>query len=321
MRADRLLQLAALLRQHGRLSAAELARRLEVTPRTIVRDIEALSAAGVPVSAERGRAGGYSLVPGFRPEPEALDADEVGALFVAGGAEVAGALGMGEQFGRALRKLASGMPARHLDRVGGLLDRIVIDPHGWGGATRGHPEALASVFEAVETGRRLRVGYRPRGASDATPRLLDPLGLVLAAGTWYTIAADRGVPHAYRLDRMEEAAVLDEPVERPAGLDLRAAWQELRAGWNARPTEAIVLSVERAQADLVERNLGLVLADDPVREAVGERVEIHARVTTLRGAVGVLLGFGTWVRVVEPPELRELMVAVAREVIDGYAAP
>ncbi len=319
MRADRLLQVATLLRQHGRLSASELARRLEVTPRTIARDIEALSAAGVPVYAERGRAGGYALLPGYRPDPETLDADEAGALFVSGGAEIAGALGMGEEFSRALRKLASAMPEPHLDRVGSLLDLIVIDPGGWGGVAPERPAALASVFAAVQDGCRLRVGYRPRGTSEATERTLDPWGLVLAAGTWYAVAADRGVPHTYRLDRMTEVTILPEPVRRPERLDLRAEWRELRASWNARPTERIVLQVARAQADLVERNLGLVLAGRPSREELDDDVvEIRAEVTTLRGAVGMLLGFGVWVRVVDPPELRDLMVAVAGEVIGLY---
>jgi predicted DNA-binding transcriptional regulator YafY len=322
MRADRLLQVAALLRQHGRLSAPELARRLEVTPRTIARDVEALSAAGVPVYAERGRSGGYALIPGYRPDAESLGVDEAGALFVAGGAQVAADLGLGNEFARALRKLASGMPSAHLDRVGGLLDRLVIDPGGWGSAAVRTPSALAVVFAAVQADQRLLVSYRPRGAARGTERRLDPWGLVLAAGTWYLVAGDRGSDRAYRVDRIEQVQLLDEPTERPERLDVLALWHELRAGWRAGAAYPVVLSVTRAQADLVRRSLGLVLTDEPeVLDDGGDRIEIRARVSTLRGAVGVLLGFGSWVHVLDPPELRELMVQIADEARSLYAVP
>ncbi len=320
MRAERLLQVAALLRHHGRLSAPELARRLEVTPRTIARDVEALSAAGVPVYAERGRGGGYALVPGFRPDAESLGVDEAGALFVAGGAQVAADLGLGDELARALRKLASGMPSAHLDRVGGLLDRLVIDPGGWGSAVVRTPSALATVFAAVQADRRLRVSYRSRGAAHGSERRLDPWGLVLAAGTWYLVAGDRGRNRAYRVDRIEEVELLEEADERPARLDVLGLWHELRAGWRSRQAHSIALSVTRAQADLVRRRLGLVLAGEPVTAADGggDRVEIRAEVTTLRGAVGVLLGFGAWVEVLDPPQLRDLMVEIADEVRAQY---
>ncbi len=318
VRADRLLQVAALLRRHGRMSAPELARRLEVTPRTIARDIEALSAAGVPVYAERGRGGGYALLPGFRPDAESLAVDEAGALFVAAGAQAAADLGLGEELSRALRKLASGMPSAHLDRVGGLLDRLVIDPVGWGVGQLPAPAALDVVFAAVQSDRRLRVSYRPRGADHGSDRHLEPWGLVLAAGTWYLIAGAPGggarSARAYRVDRMEQVELLDEPIERPEHLDVLGTWHELRAGWRARPVHPIVLSVARAQADLVRRSLGMVLMGEPeLRDDGGGRVQLRAPVSTLRGAVGVLLGFGAWVEVLEPVQLRELMVAVAEE--------
>lgn len=319
MRADRLLQVADLLRRHGRLSAAELARRLEVTPRTIARDIDALSLAGVPVYAERGRTGGYSLVPGFRPDAESLAVDEAGALFVAGGAQVAGALGLGDELARALRKLATGLPSAHLDRVGGLMDRLVIDPGGWGVGAAPIPPALSVVFAAVQSDRRLRVSYRPRGASHGTERRLDPWGLVLAADTWYVVASDGGTNHAYRVDRIEEVELLPDSTDRPARLDVLALWHELRAGWQSQPGHAIVLSVARAQADLVKRTLRLVLLGEPTTlDDGGDRVEIHAEVSTLRGAVGVLLGFGNWVEAISPPELRTLMVGIADEARDQY---
>lgn len=314
MRADRLLTLLGLLRAHGRLSAGELARRLEVTPRTVARDIEALSAAGVPVFAERGRAGGYELLPGYRPDVEHLSAAEARALFVAGGPPVADALGLGHHVSSALRKLATGLPDPQVRSVGALDELIVVDPGGWGGAPTRTPEALAHLFEALQAGRRLRVAYRPRGASEANLRTLDPWGLVLAGGTWYLLAAHRGRPHTYRLDRMESVKTLDAAARRPARLDLAREWTELRASWRAQPTHEVTLRVSRPQADLVVRSLGLVLRGEPTRTDDGpDHTAIRAEVTTLRGAVGVLLGFGAWVEVIEPTELRVLMVDIADE--------
>ena len=170
------------------------------------------------------------------------------------------------------------------------------------------------VFEAVQSDRRLRLVYRSRGATRGRERRLDPWGLVHAAGTWYLVAGREGVNRTYRVDRIAEAEILDEATDRPDTLDVREVWHELRAGWRAQPAHSIVLSVARAQGDLVRRSLGLVLLSEPeVVAGRGDRVELRAQVTSLRGAVGVLLGFGAWVEVVAPPELRDLMVEIAEE--------
>lgn len=322
MRADRLLQLVTLLRRQDRMSAAELARRLEVTPRTIMRDIDALSLAGVPVYAERGRTGGYALLPGYRPDAESLRPEEARALFVAGGSSVADALGMGPDFERALRKLATGLPSEQSLEVGQVLQRLVIDPGGWGQRVTGQPSAMATVVAAVQRDTRLRLSYRSRGATNPKLRTVDPWGLVLAGATWYLIAAHRGTPHTYRVDRMERAVELDEPTRRPAGLDLLAVWHDLRAAWQDRPTQTVRLRVTRAQRDLALRNLEMVLMGEPQVSDDGEGHSlIIAEVSTLRGVVGVLLGFGSWVEALEPVELRELMVSVAEETREMYRQP
>lgn len=318
MRADRLLAIVDLLRRHGRMSAAELARRLEVTPRTVMRDLDSLSTMGVPVYSERGRAGGYRLLPGFRPPAEDLTAEETRALLLPGGPGVAEALGLGDTFARAVRRLASGLPESHLREVGELLDRLVIDPRGWGGVVR-HPAALGVVFDAVQQDRRIRVDYRSRGAERWSRRTLDPYGLVLGGSTWYLLAAHRGRPRTYRISRMQRVEVLAEAVRRPAQLDLQQAWQQARASWRERPSVPIDLRVVRGQLELVLGGLAISLVDEPqVLDDDAGHVLVRARVTTLRGAVGVLLGFGGWVEALGPTELRELMVSVAREVLTTY---
>lgn len=301
------------------MSATELARRLEVTPRTIMRDIDALSLAGVPVYAERGRNGGYALLPGYRPDAESLRPEEARALFVAGGSTVADALGMGPDFDRALRKLATGLPSEQSREVGQVLQRVVIDPGGWGQRSTGQPSAMAGVVAAVQRDCRLRLSYRSRGATHPKLRTVDPWGLVLAGSTWYLIAAHRGSPHTYRVDRMERAVELDEPSSRPTGLDLLAVWHELRAAWQDRPTQTVRLRVTRAQRDLALRTLEMVVMGEPQASDDGEEHSlITAEVTTLRGVVGLLLGFGAWVEALEPVELRDLMVSVAEETQEVY---
>ena len=319
MRADRLLHLVALLRAHERLSATELARRLEVTPRTVMRDVEALSAAGVPVYAERGRDGGFSLLPGFRPADGDLHMEETRALFVGGGSGVAAALGMQADFDRALRKLAAGLPEQHAREVGELLERIVIDPGGWGRLSTQRTGRLETVLAGVTNAQRLRIHYRSRGAAKARTRTLDPWGLVLAGSTWYLIAAHRGSPRTYRIDRMEAVVVLEVAATRPARLDLAAVWSELRAAWQDQPTTRVEFRILRTHAELARRSLQLVLVAEPeVRDDGPDHVRLTAQVTSVRGAVGVMLGYGNWVQALDPPELRSMMAAVAREVLEVH---
>lgn len=311
MRADRLLEIVTLLRQHGRLSATDLARRLEVTARTIHRDMEALSAAGVPVYAERGRRGGYALLPGYRPTAEPLTPGESRALFLAASGAGTDALGLDAELGRAVRKLSSALPESHTRSVGHALERVLVDPEGWGGAAVRHPEALPVALEAVDEGRRLRLRYRSRGSDHVRRRTVDPWGLVLAAGTWYLLAAHRGHRRTFRLDRIVGAEPLRARAHRPSGLDLEREWTAARAAWRQRPSVTVELRVRRAQADLAVRQLGLVLAGEPRRTPDGDHELIAAEVTSLRGTVGVLLGFGDWLEALSPPELRLLMVEIA----------
>ncbi|WP_134322592.1 helix-turn-helix transcriptional regulator [Cumulibacter soli] len=317
MRADRLLSIVDLLRRHVRLSAADLAARLEVTSRTIQRDIDALSLMGVPVYAERGREGGYALLPGYRPDSADLTVDESKALLI-GGAGVADALGLNQAFSRAVRSMASGLPEDHAQQVGRLLDRVIVDPGGWGG-TAHNPDALAPVFEAVQRDCRARILYEALSSDNGGRRTVDPWGLVLAGSTWYLVAAHRGKPHTYRISRITDIRLLDEPTRRPERLDVRQVWRGIRAGWNARDSVLIRLRTRRDRVDLALRSLQITLLGEPaVSELDEEWSLIEARVHALRGVVGVLLGFGNWVQALDPPELRAMMADTAAEALAQY---
>lgn len=316
VRADRLLQLVGLLRQHGRLSAAELARRLEVTPRTVMRDVEALSTAGVPVVAERGRHGGFSLLPGYRPAVEELTATEVQALLLAGRVP-ADSVGLAGPLASALRKVAGSAPPEHGRSAARISDRVLVDTSGWWGSVE-QLEHFDAVQQAVLADRRLRLTYRPRDPSGTGVRTVDPYGLLQAAGTWYLIAAHRGRPRSYRVSRVLAATVLEEPSSRPADLDLRALWAELRSQFAAPPARTIRLSCEPARYELALTLLAGQGAGRPRVLDPGPPVVFEVEVHVLRATVGVLAGLGSAVRALGPPELLEQLVAVAEELLATY---
>lgn len=230
MRADRLVSLVLLLRRRGRLSAATLARELEVSTRTVLRDIDALSTAGVPVYAERGRNGGFSLLPGFRTELTGLNHDEALALLVAGSRRGAQVFGLGSALASAMLKVVDALPESHRDTAAGVAERLLIDPETDLLSRRVDadevPDAIASeVRRAVLAGHKLRIRY---AATGGTPRwrTVDPIGLVTVREQGYLLATRSGEDRTYRLSRVLAAEELREPAERADRVDLDQAWQE-----------------------------------------------------------------------------------------------
>ncbi|WP_435975625.1 helix-turn-helix transcriptional regulator [Streptomyces sp. Qhu_M48] len=230
MRADRLVSLVLLLRQHGRLSAATLAEELEVSTRTVLRDIDALSAAGVPVYAERGRHGGFELLPGFRTELTGLNHDEALALLVAGSRRGAQTFGLGPALASAMRKVVDALPESYRATAAGATQRLLIDPETDVLArrlvTEEVPDAVVTeIRRAVFAGHKLRIHYE---AVDQAPkwRTVDPIGLVTVREQGYLLATRSGADRTYRLSRVLAAEELPEPAQRPERVDLDRAWQE-----------------------------------------------------------------------------------------------
>lgn len=321
MRADRLLQVVALLRAHGRLSATDLAARLDVSVRTVLRDMEALSTAGVPVYAERGRSGGFALLPGYHPAIEDLTDVETQALLLSGlgrAGSVQGA-GLDDALRSAVRKLSVRLAPEHTRAAARVADRVVIDPDGWFGESQAL-EHLGLVQEAVFGDRRLRVTYRGRNDARGSLRTLDPYGLLQARGTWYLVAAHRGRPHTYRVDRVEAAEVLDEPSLRPADLDLRALWRELRSRFSSPPTLTVRLEV--ADGRLAEVRIMLdAVGSGPMRVVAEEPTLAEVEVLSAHAAVAALAGFADHVRVLGPPEVVEHLEHSLRAAAALYTVP
>jgi biotin operon repressor len=196
VRADRLVALVLLLRQRGRLPAATLARELEVSTRTVLRDIEALSAAGVPVYAERGARGGFALLPGFRTELTGLNSDEALALLIAGSRRGAQVFGLGSALASAMLKVLDALPERDRTTAAGAARRLLVDPEidllSRRRAGEEVPDAvLAEVRRAVLAGHKVRIHY---AAVDQSPRwsTVDPIGLVTVRDQGYLLATRSG---------------------------------------------------------------------------------------------------------------------------------
>ncbi|MET4610754.1 putative DNA-binding transcriptional regulator YafY [Rhodococcus sp. PvR044] len=263
MRADRLVSLVLLLRQRGRLTAAELADELEVSTRTVLRDIEALSVAGVPVFAERGRHGGFALLPGFRTELTGLNHDEALALLVAGSRRGAQAFGLDSALAAAMLKVVDALPESYRDTAADVAERLLIDPETDLLSRRRDAEEVpgaivAEIRRAVFAGNKLRIHY---AALDQTPRwrTVDPIGLVTVRDRGYLLATRSGADRTYRLSRVVAAEELPEPAQRPDRVDLDRAWRDRSTRFRTGGDQvAVVVRVNPARReDLLDTALAV----------------------------------------------------------------
>jgi predicted DNA-binding transcriptional regulator YafY len=225
VRAGRLVSLLLLLQTRGRMTAQALADELEVSVRTIYRDVESLGASGVPIYADRGPTGGFQLLDGYRTRLTGLTRDEAGTLFLAGMPGPAAELGLGSVLAAAQLKLRASLPDELADRADRVRERFHLDAAGWFRADEPTPH-LSTVASAVWSGKRLSVRYRRWKAPREVTRILDPLGVVLKGGRWYLVAGAGSRVTGYRVTNLLEAIVLDESVVRPADFDLAGFWRE-----------------------------------------------------------------------------------------------
>ncbi|HEX4704866.1 MAG TPA: WYL domain-containing protein [Pseudonocardiaceae bacterium] len=321
MRADRLLSLLSLLQAYGRTSARRLAAELEVSERTVYRDIEALSAAGVPVYTERGRNGGCALVPGYRTDVSGLTADEARALFTFTGRGTLADLGLDGELRAALRKLLARLPEPQRPQAIRARDTVVVDPRGWLSEAERVPW-LRVLQDAVYQGKRLRIDYRGSGTPTAVARTVDPYGLVAKAGVWYLIAAVHGEPRLYRVVRVADAAVLDEPAVRPAELDVEALWESLRRRVEERrPGGAVSLRVQATEVDRLLRvcRSQLSLPAPVPGPPVAGWVTLELVFVAEPAAAAVLAGFGQRVEVTAPESLRTRLGDIGAALVARYA--
>nr|WP_202541556.1 YafY family protein [Streptomyces sp. SID3915] len=313
-----MLSILLLLQTRALVPATELAERLEVSVRTIYRDVEALSASGVPVYAERGRNGGIALLPGFRTDVTGLTQDESRALFVLAAQGAHTALGLDAALGSALRKVMAALPAPHRPAAEQTSRRILVDPVRW---MSGPPTAVdvGDLHDAVFADRRLRLRYRHSGTDTPRTYTVDPYGLVVKAGVWYLIADLDGEPRLFRADRVRQAALTEEPVVRRAGVEPADVWEALRRQVEERPGGVrLRVRVHRSRLDLFVRLHTGELTGPPEPEEAGEWVRAELAVPEVAWARS-LLSFGPNLEVCSPPEARGLLAEAAAAVMELYA--
>jgi predicted DNA-binding transcriptional regulator YafY len=223
MRASRLLTILMILQTRGRTSAETLAEELEVSVRTVYRDIDQLSAAGVPVYAETGRNGGFALLDGWKTRLNGLTAPEARALFFSGLPGPAGELGLGDEAAAAELKLLAALPADWQAEARRMSSRFHLDPRGW--FQPGHkPEFLKVVAEGVWAETRLSIRYQ--SWKEVRDRVIEPLGLVLKGGVWYVVAQREGNARTYKLSQILTLQPTGETFSRPKDFDLPRYWAE-----------------------------------------------------------------------------------------------
>jgi predicted DNA-binding transcriptional regulator YafY len=328
MRASRLISTLLLLQTRGRLTAQELADELEVSVRTVYRDVESLSAAGVPVYADRGPAGGYQLVDGYRTRLTGLTPDEAESLFLVGIPGPAAELGLGTVLAAAQLKLLAALPPELRSRAGRVRERFHLDAPGWF-RDADQPPHLAAIADAVWNQQRIRIRYdrwetHAGGArlNDVT-RTLEPLGLVLKSGVWYLVALPAGQTRTYRVSRVLDLEALSEHFERPACFDLAEAWSTWAEQFQRRLLrgEATVRFSARAlhllpfYLDPLVAHAATESAGPPDRDGW---VQAVIPIESLAHAQGELLRFGPEVEVLAPPELRQRLTDAAASLARLY---
>ncbi|GGX92985.1 helix-turn-helix transcriptional regulator [Streptomyces fructofermentans] len=322
MRADRLVSLVLLLRQRGRLTAGTLARELEVSTRTVLRDIEALSAAGVPVYAERGRHGGFSLMPGFRTELTGLNHDEALALLAAGPVRGEQVFGLGPALSSAMRKVVDALPEPHRATASDAARRFLVEPEtdllSRPRATDEVPDAvMIEVRRAVLAGHRLRIHYTPAGRAPQW-RTVDPIGLVTVRERGYLLATRSGEDRTYRLSRVTAAEELPEAAQRPDRVDLDRVWRERSARFLGDGHITVLVRVDPARRrDLLDTAVA-VRAEEPGADG-WPRLELTYQ--DARHAEWALWQLGTDAEALTPQSLRAALRDRATEMAAHYGTP
>ncbi len=314
MRADRLLSILMLLQVHHRLTARDLAERLEVSERTIHRDMDALSSAGVPVVAERGKGGGWSLLDSYQTTLTGLNLAEIQALFLPKPAPLLADLGWGQAFEAALLKLLVALPAANRQQAEAVSQRIHLDPTGW---HRWEEEmsAFPILQTAVWQGRQLHLSYE-RGDGKQVDRLVNPLGLVAKGSVWYLVAGVEEEVRSYRISRVRRATITDDPCIRPAGFNLAEYWQRSLVEFKANlPRYAVMLRVDPEIVPRL-RYAGHFARIEQINPPDADGwIPILVRLDLEEEACAYVLGFGAQMEVVEPPELRDRILELAKQAI------
>ena len=313
MRGDRLVAALLVLQAKGRVTAAELARELEISVKTARRDLEALSMAGIPVYAQAGRGGGWSLLGGARTDLSGLTAAEARTLFLVAGPSST----VAPEAKAALRKLVQALPETFRAEAEAAASAVVIDPAAWGGRVTAKPPHLDVLQKAVIEGVQVRLGYADR-AGNESERLVHPLGLVEKDSVWYLIANTDAGLRTFRVWRVRSAALTREAVKRPAGFDLAETWRTVVTTVEERRT--MTHASVRIAREMVLWLRGQFGNDVAVGESLEDgRVEVLVGGYSAESIAQQLAGWGRFLEVTGPHEVRAHLARIGRELVAQHA--
>lgn len=311
MRASRLVSILLLLQTRGRMTAFELADELEVSVRTVYRDMDALHAAGVPLYGDAGHRGGYQLFEGYRTRLTGLNKEEAWALFLSGIPGPAAELGLGSVLAAAQLRVRGALPPALREQADRIQARFHLDAPGWYAEVDQVP-FLPSVADAVWNGRVLQLRYRRWREPTDVDRRLEPYGLVLKAGRWYVVAAPG--PRVYRVDQILELHFMEEGFTVPGDFDLVGYWQVHQSEFHARlhSADAVVRLSPDGAARLTGAGARALEASGEVQPDGWTRAVLP--IESLDHACREFLALGAEIEVLEPAALRERMAATARAI-------
>ena len=310
MRADRLLAIMLLLQTRGKLTAETLAEELEVSRRTILRDIEALSISGVPIYAEGGHGGGIALDEGYRTNLTGLHEEEARTLFLASNEQLLKQLKLGEAAERTLLKLTAALPTRHQAAVQHIRQRILIDPTWWWQESQ-PPAFWEELQQAVYSDSRIHVEYEHYDG-EMVARTLEPYSLVAKSSIWYLIAKRDGEFRTYRVTRFHKFTLLDEKFVRDADFDLPTFWQNHLQNFVERMTDYnITLRVDPARLNFVQ---WLTPGQHQIIEAAHPQQwpTVRVQLESVELAKMLVFSLGAQAEVIEPRALYDAVVEAAR---------
>ncbi len=315
MRADRLLSILLLLQVNRRLTARELATRLEVSERTILRDMDALSGSGVPVVAGRGAGGGWSLLEDYQTKLTGLSLTEIQSLFLARPGRLMADLGLTHEAEAALIKLQASLPAASRQQADFARQRILIDTRGW----RDPAESVACLpvlLDALWRERQVRFLYN-KVLCEPSERIGDPLGLVAKGSAWYLVARMDGDPRTYRVSRMSGASIADAPAARDPHFDLAAYWERSASEFRQQLPRYYATFLANPPVMRWVRYRGWRLEEEAPE---GNRIRVRLRFDVEEEAVQFALSFGAGIQVVDPEGLRARVLEGALATVRQYQA-
>jgi predicted DNA-binding transcriptional regulator YafY len=319
MKASRLLHLLLLLQTRQRTTTTELAERLEVSRRTVLRDVEALSAAGVPVYAERGRSGGIVLLPGARLNASHLEPPELEALSLAGlDSTQRERMGLSAMWESAARKIAARQAATsRCPSPLRLADLVLVDSTAWFADSEAAVD-VADLASALRYRRRLRIQYRRSAESEASTRVVDPYGIVAKSGRWYLVADHQGDGRLFALDRLSAYEQLDAPVSLRPNETLRTRWAALKEGTEGRGRVSVTFRLPEHGLDLARRILGTRIHD--VSDPENGSCTVVVRYPDIE-SVRQLLQFGDHIEILAPETARIRIRQLAKALAERHSPP